>query len=358
MSSCLKWLLPILFFSFTAVAQQQNINISFANFNFTADSSLSSLDAKTNSFPGLSMLVHQKTKGKNILGYTNAEKAVEIYFFPGKTKETALIIGGMHGSELSSIELAENIVHKLSGDVVPEYNVLIIPRLFPDNADCAATSLERKGKSGAGRYSSLHSVDPNRQMPGLGKPFLSNQPFDAHGRMIETENQYLLRVIQEYKPARIANLHAIRNVQRAGIFADPRTDADGLALGFEADSLLAFQMASFICEGGGLAGGNFSNIASTFIYYKDPAAVPAGHFQPRNLAGSDLEGNRGAGISLGSWATTAVNGTVFPRPAITLITVEFPGYSSSDFIKQEKERFNYLMNLELYTGAVMKYFLQ
>src|SRR5688572_10267809 len=43
------------------------------------------------------------------LGKTKGGKDVEAYFFPGRGDKRALIIGGMHGSELSSIEVAKEL---------------------------------------------------------------------------------------------------------------------------------------------------------------------------------------------------------------------------------------------------------
>ena len=64
---------------------------------------------------------------------------------------------------------------------------------------------------------------------------------DAHGRLIEKENALLLQLIQSFAPERIVNIHAIKDSTKAGIFADPRTDCDGRALGFASDSTLAVE---------------------------------------------------------------------------------------------------------------------
>lgn len=294
--------------------------------------------------------------GKMVLGYTKSKKPVEVYYFPGSSSKRALIIGGMHGSELSSIDLAKKLVQILSQGSQPFYNVLIIPCLFPDNADAASFAVG-KNLVNLGRYSNEISADPNRQMPAFGQAFDPFAPYDSYGRVIENENQILLKLIQEYRPSRIVNLHAIRDLGKAGIFADPRTDCRGMALGFETDSSLAIMMASRIREGGGKAPGNFSGTLPTALYYHDPAIAASGSLQQRNTHGSQLPGNRGYGISLGGWAATAVCDGKNDREAIRLITVEFPGYKSFLYYSGEAEKLLYLKNLQLYAASIAEIFL-
>jgi hypothetical protein len=61
------------------------------------------------------------------------------------------------------------------------------------------------------------------------------------------------------------------------------------------------------------------------LYYCDPHIAPAGTKQPRNIHGSKLASNRGYGVSLGGWASTAVceQDEVYSRPSMILLTVEF-----------------------------------
>jgi hypothetical protein len=167
----------------------------------------------------------------------------------------------------------------------------------------------------------------------------------------------LLALIQSFKPSRIVNLHAIKDTSRAGIFADPRTDCQGMALGYESDSVLAITMANFIREKGGVVPGNFKSKAPSVLYYKDPAIVEQGTFQKRNLMGAKLNDDRGAGVSLGSWATTAVCDQKAPRDAMRLLTVEFPGYQSYMQCINEEAIQKRFMNVYLYAAAVTGIFL-
>src|SRR6185295_3212630 len=120
------------------------------------------------------------------------------------------------------------------------------------------------------------AVDPNRQMPTPGLAFDEEDGLDHAGRKIENENALLLDLIDQYRPQRIVNLHAIRDTANAGVFADPRTDDKSFALGYESDSSLAIAIAKDIEQNGGYIPGNRLNKKPSALYYKDPPAVPAG----------------------------------------------------------------------------------
>ncbi|HUC82144.1 MAG TPA: hypothetical protein VMR70_14670, partial [Flavisolibacter sp.] len=160
---------------------------------------------------------------KGVLGYTKKNKPIEAYYFPGTSSKKALVIGGVHGSELSSVEVAKQLLAQLSKGEKPYYSVVIVPSLFPDNAATAEGSKVDRVAHNVGRYSEPDAIDPNRQLPSLGKPFLPDNAVDAYGREIETENQLLLQLIQALEPDRIVNLHAIKDYGKSGIYADPRT---------------------------------------------------------------------------------------------------------------------------------------
>ena len=296
-----------------------------------------------------------KKPAKTILGYTNQSRPVEAYYFPGTSDKKALIVGGMHGSELSSIEMAGGLIEVLSAGEMPYYNVVVIPALFPDNA--VKAMLANQLMKNVGRYTTEESADPNRQMPEPGEAFNKTYPFDRCGRMIEIENQFLLQLIQDYRPARIASLHAIKDVTKAGIYADPRTDCRGYALGFETDSSLAVLMADFIESNGGDVGGNALKQCKTALYHFDPEIAATGFPQKRNFHGSSLPNNRGEGASLGGWATTAVCEGVDQRSAARLITVEFPGYQPS-FVHEGTKKERCMVNIQQYIFSLRKIFLE
>ncbi len=325
------------------------------------------LVASSHAIDSIKPVTTTKTAYRGVLGTTKQGRNIEAYYFPGSSDKRAIVIGGMHGSELSSIEIARVLISELqsrsqSGGKRPYYNVIIIPTLFPDNAEKAKENPEQIGSTtNLGRYSSSNSVDPNRQMPSLGKSFNTKNPVDDLGRAIEQENQVLLQLIEKYRPQRIINIHAIRDKDRAGIFADPRTSANGIALDYRSDSSLAILMALYIHLSGGEVKGNNLSKKPTSLYHNDPKISAPGTLQPRNLSGSSLPGHRGHGVSLGGWATTAVKDADHPqlnRSAIRLFTMEFPGYKRSiDYsnrITQEQTR----KNIQLYASSILEVFLE
>jgi len=289
------------------------------------------------------------------LGKTGEGRVVEAFYFPGRSQYRAVVMAGVHGSELSSIDVAMMVVRQLQAGRAPYYSVIVVPCVFPDNAGRAIG--KGKPQTNFGRYSSDTHADPNRQMPRPGLAFDETHPVDARGRKIEEENQMMLRLLQEFRPQRVANLHAIRDTARAGIFADPRTDCKGRALGFETDESLALTMARFVGENGGRVPGNRLSSSPSALYYKDPLPARAGALQARNFAGSALNDGRGAGISLGTWASTAVCGDG-ERDAMRLFTIEFPGYASHRQHKVGAIAEECFLNIYLYARSITNIFLQ
>jgi hypothetical protein len=288
------------------------------------------------------------------------DREIDAWYFPGESDQRALIIGGVHGSELSSVEVANALLNDLLKGEQPYYSVIIIPILFPDNANKALASPQTiNSVANIGRYTYAGAVDPNRQMPSPGKAFRPSAPFDHVGRQIEKENQLLLELIQEFKPNRVANLHAIRNSKYGGVYADPRTDENGIALGYESDSSLAVNMAKFIqLEGGNVAGNNLTKKPSA-LYYKDPVPVAPGLPQRRNMTGSVLNANRGSGVSLGTWGSTSVvdDDASYNRPAMRIITIEYPGCKRPADYAKKHERVFHQRQVIAFAQSVRRYFL-
>jgi hypothetical protein len=297
----------------------------------------------------LNKILTERKATNFILGRSQQGREIEAFYFPGISNRRALIIGGVHGSELSAIEVAKQLLQSLqTGDSI-FYNAIIIPSLFPDNAE------------NIGRYSFTGAVDPNRQMPTPGQAFDEEDALDHAGRKIEHENTFLLELIDQYRPQRIVNLHAIRDSGHAGVFADPRTDEKGIALGYETDSSLAVAIAKDIRQNGGYIPGNRLHKNPTALYYKDPAPAPAGCLQKRNYSGSALPGQRGGGVSLGTWASTAVVDEENPaksRDAMRILTMEFPGSRRPSDYDSKNEQVFYQQNIELYAGALKNIFLK
>lgn len=257
------------------------------------------------------------------LGTTAGGRSVDSFFFPGKTDNRALIVGGFHGTELSGVAVTEILLQQLQTGPRPYYSVIIVPRLFPDNAATAEASPkqiesgENVGRYTSGTESTKHSTDPNRQMPALGQGYDAATKKDAKGRDIEPENVMLLELIDRYRPTRIAAIHSTHGLKDAGVYADPRTDASGNALGYDSDQQLALDMAKKAGDGGANVPGNkLGDKNATGVYPLDAAPAAAGKKQKRETA---------KGISLGGWGSTAVCDPSKPaenRPAMRIITVE------------------------------------
>ena len=309
----------------------------------------------------LKKILEERKTTRFLLGRSKQMQTIEAWFFPGTSDKNALVIGGVHGTELSSTEVAKTLIQKLLLGEENYYNVIVIPCLFPDNAATAKENANAIGSTAnVGRYSFSTAADPNRQMPSPGQPFDEESGKDHMGREIEKENQLLLRLINMFKPERIANIHAIRDTEHAGIYADPRTDSKSYALGFETDSSLAVEMALMVDKNGGYIPGNQLNKKPTALYYKDPTPVGKGSFQKRNFSGSSLANNRGSGISLGTWASTAVSDAKDPtldRGAMRILTIEFPGYKRPVDYKEVNQKNYFTRQVQVYALAIEKIFL-
>lgn len=308
----------------------------------------------------IAYVLNQRQPARIHMGNTQQGRMIQAWYFPGKTDHRALVIGGVHGSELSSIEVANSLISKLlESTEAPYYTVIVIPSLFPDNAAMAANLPSELGSvKNIGRYSHHTAVDPNRQMPSPGESFNEFHPADHLERLIENENQYLLKLIQEFRPQRIANLHAIRSTTYGGIYADPRTDHLGMALGYDSDSSLAVDMAKKVASTGGNVAGNQLNKQPTALYYKDPTPVAQGRFQKRNMSGSSLKANRGSGVSMGTWGTTAIAGQANNRSAMRVITLEFPGAKRPQDYNTGTQRIIVQKQIDAFAQSILGVFLQ
>ena len=120
-------------------------------------------------------------------------------------------------------------------------------------------------------------------------------------------------------------------------------------------------MALLVDRNGGYIPGNQLNQKPTALYYLDPTPVGKGNFQKRNFSGSSLANHRGSGISLGTWASTAISGAKDPmlnREALRILTIEFPGYKRPVDYKDVNQRDYFNRQVEVYALAIEKIFLR
>jgi hypothetical protein len=276
------------------------------------------------------------------LGVSAKGQAIHSYFFPGKTDNRALIIGGVHGSELVGIEVVETLLQRLTTGPRPYYSVIIVPSLFPDNADVARASPKKiNTKENIGRNTigadKKKKKDPNREFPGPGKPYDPANPQDANKDAIEPENKMLLELINRFRPARIATVHSNRDLVNGGIYADPRADAERKAWGFDTDEDLALTMARHAAgKGANLPGNQLKDAPPKKLSEKrrrKHRSGPSGFYptdaEKINIADAGEEQKRifDKGFSLGGWGSTAICDKANPaanRPAMRVITIEMP----------------------------------
>ena len=136
----------------------------FATF-FVAMTSL----ASTGKPPALSFtdklrkVLLEKKAARFELGLSKKGQAINAWYFPGTSDKKALVIGGVHGSELSSIDVVNELLEQLNTNGTIYYNVIVIPSLFPDNAKTACSAQHEIGSvKNIGRYSFPGAPDPNR----------------------------------------------------------------------------------------------------------------------------------------------------------------------------------------------------
>lgn len=117
----------------------------------------------------------------------------------GKGDSTILIFGGIHGSEISGVQLALGFTQYLYEEKQDELNcrVLLIPVLNPDGLVVA----QRRNANG---------VDVNRNFPtdNWTTKHRSAGNFPGDSPASEPETLLLMNLLEELKPDRIVSIHA------------------------------------------------------------------------------------------------------------------------------------------------------
>lgn len=245
---------------------------------------------------------------------TAGARSVDAFFFPGTSDERALVIAGVHGSEQGGIEVAQMLIQTLQNALLrPYYTVIVVPTLFPDNA---ATRTRE------------HATPTNRNFPSPGQgldaatPAGSTQPMDAGApaRAVLPENVALMRLIERFRPSRIASVHGSTTRDAAGIFSDAHTvSAGALARAADPAATAALQAAAAARTAG--------DQALALAMAGDMARRGFGRgVQGNHLGGTPTTGWSGAipgGTSLGGWGPQDVTeGRTTDRPSMSVITVE------------------------------------
>lgn len=217
---------------------------------------------------------------------------IHAYYFPGTGPRRAMIIGGVHGSEQAGVEVVNRLLDQMRAPGAPQpvFSVIIVPSLFPENV-------------AAGRRTTPHQPDPNREMPAVGTTPAGT---DSLGRPIEPENLVLLDLIERFQPERIASVHGHSPPRPGGgdmpsITDDPRPGQE------KADDALTLAMAKRADALGVRVPGNRLGTKGETTRYPTSSAP----HQP--------------GVSFGEYGSHATP----TRPAMNVITIETYGNVTS-----------------------------
>ena len=289
---------------------------------------------------------------------------IEAYFFPGRTGDRALIVGGIHGSEPQGARVVESLRGELermcSAGTPPHFSTILVPILHHRTHDAGAPAQGARNLPRAPGDSRAEAnrtgIEPNRTFPrpgedlsaATGRPALGRPEveFDPPGGgaaraprgdhatdTMPPETRALIALIERFRPSRIASVHAHsigagaagRQGNDPGVFVDPRVVDPALGVDDPArydpagDQLGQAMLAEGRTRAAGIRGASGRN---------DPF---------RGNRGADVRYSphapHGEGYSLGDWAPVAT-GT---RQGISTVTVEVPQYGKGSPMLQAVE---------------------
>lgn len=143
---------------------------------------------------------------------SNKSRSIPVRYFAGQTDRRALVIAGVHGTEVQGVEVAERLIADLSsGATPPVMSAVIVPDLFPDDA-------AYRSREGPGAHPNRNFPDPSKDLAAAGTP-----PKDFLGKDIRPENVLLLQLIERFAPERIISIHGTYDPKLAGVSYDPRS---------------------------------------------------------------------------------------------------------------------------------------
>jgi hypothetical protein len=317
------------------------------------------------------------------------------------------VLGGVHGSERASVEVASRLVAILDAGFKHSRSVTILPSLFPANYAHADRSFRARLGAGhptaepdeaTGRRTVLSDGtlyrDPNRNMPQVGRCHRSSELRDALGFAIEAENLFLLDLVAQTRPVGIVSVHCIGRrpailpemqgrLNLPGIFVDPVTDLDlhitrkmfrtmpeiceSDELALTASSLVRTRQRELIRQG---------EVADRYDDLRDDWVVGNWLDSPTPTARYARPNGIDEGVSLGEWGSRAVNSPSIAehrRPGIPIFTVEVRGYyTSTDFdptitacsgtagdaFQLRKEQQERVWELQVHAEAIAEIFLR
>jgi hypothetical protein len=302
---------------------------------------------------------------------------VRAFYFRGQTDRRAMVIAGVHGSEVSGVEVVERLMTRLTspGAPMPYYTLIVVPRLFPERVAAELATTRRPGSNSnefreSGEMHGGREIPTNRNFP---RPPPGSTPAQARSaaaaattdaqatpQPILAQNRILLGLIDRFRPERIATVHGNRRAAGmrrggpgSGVFVDPAhpsrttTAADPRVEDANADrdhprtaeDRLTANMARLIVQRGGRAGGNFVDRSGGTNWQDRP--VGQTRYDPAHTLHND-------GVSLG---------TLGPSIGATVITVEVPWYEGTASYAAGTAREGRRRELEAYAASLEEVFL-
>ncbi len=263
---------------------------------------------------------------------------VQAFYFRGTSDRRALVIGGVHGSEASGVEVVNDLLSVLRSPnrPMPYFSVIVVPELFSANVHS-----DRRTSAGtvraivSGRADRVSAPDPNSEFPTTGSDPASNPTLgcivDSRQRCIEPENLALIDLINRFQPERVASVHGHteETYNTAVLLANggPSITAVPRHGHEKEDTALALTMAAEAKRLGVRIPANFLGTPNQTTRYSRSA--------PR----------MSKGVSLGRWGSHATP----TRPAMNMILIETFGNATSSSTSlnsaQQASRKTELMNI-------------
>lgn len=144
------------------------------------------------------------------LGESVRGRPIDLYIF-GESGDTTLIIGGIHGNEPTSQDVAVELIEYLRAnpDAYAGRCVMIAPAVNPD------------GLAAAGRRNA-NGVDINRNFPAANFPRVANARFAGGVEpLTEPETRAIMTAIEHARPARIISVHSITRGRHGNNYDGP-----------------------------------------------------------------------------------------------------------------------------------------
>ena len=218
-------------------------------------------------------------------------RSVDVFFIPGTSDKTILIVGGVHQDEKNALRLSHELLTTLQAQKgKPLYNIVFVPDLF-------------HGREYAGDHANIEGIPTNRNFPAPDQPITSHVnrqgvPLDTQNRKILPENVILISLVEKLHPSLSLSIHSHSPVSAAkaetkgaaSITVDPKPGVS------EYDPKLSNeQVADFLSTEGALAAAKAGiPVPGNFVNQTDETARTR---YPNKTADAEK------GITFGDWGS-------------------------------------------------------